>query len=165
MSDYAAFYLNSDSSVVQLELLRISHPNFSQVYHLVRNNSQGMTVAIDGQDQFFEYYPLQIKGIGNRDNLDFGLSIVLGDLGELLPQELDNVSTANGFEIKPEVTFWTYRSDDLTQPLFGPIYLEVTSISFNHDGANFEAKAPSLNVNRTGELYKLDRFPGLRSFL
>jgi hypothetical protein len=151
--------------VVQLELLRISHPNFSQVYYLVRNNSQGVTVSIDGQEQFFEYYPLQIKGLGSRDNLDFGLSIVLGDLGELLPQELDNVSTANGFEIKPKVTFWTYRSDDLTKPLFGPLYLEFTSISFNSDGASFEAKAPSLNVNRTGELYKLERFTGLRSFL
>jgi hypothetical protein len=29
----------------------------------------------------------------------------------------------------------------------------------------FEAKAPSLNVNKTGELYTFDRFPMLKGFL
>jgi len=97
--------------------------------------------------------------------LDQSFTFTLGDLGELLPKELDAVASANGFSEKPRVVYRTYRSDDLTKPLFGPILLEVESFAFNREGASFTAKAPSLNINKTGEVYRLERFPMLRGFL
>lgn len=166
MTTYSEFFLNSKSSVVQLELLEISHPNFTKTYRIVRNAVEGVTVTLeDASIQTFDYYPLRITGTETRENLDFSLQIDLGDLGEVLPPELDAVSSASGFETKPIVKYRTYRSDDLTAPLFGPLVLEVKSFSFNREGSTFEAKAPSLNVNKTGELYKIDRFPMLRGFL
>ncbi|MBN46212.1 MAG: hypothetical protein CMH23_07030 [Methylophaga sp.] len=166
MSEYSEFFLNSSSSVVQLELLEISHPNFTKTYRIVRNAVNGVTVTLeDASVETFDYYPLRITGTETRENLDFSLRIDLGDLGEVLPPELDAVSSAGGFETKPIVKYRTYRSDDLNAPLFGPLVLEVKSFSFNREGSTFEAKAPSLNVNKTGELYKIDRFPMLRGFL
>lgn len=166
MSAYSEFFLNSKSSVVQLELLEISHPNFSQVFQLVRNAVNGVTVTLEtGVSRTFTYYPLRIESNGSRDDLDQSFTFTLGDLGELLPKELDRVATANGFSTKPQVVYRTYRSDDLTTPLFGPILLEVESFAFNREGCSFTAKAPSLNINKTGELYTLERFPMLRGFL
>lgn len=166
MSRYTEFFLNSKSSVVQLELLEISHPNFTKIYRVVRNAVEGVTVSLEtGESAQFDYYPLKISTIGARDNLDQALTINLGDLGDVLPKELDEVSSANGFGIKPTVVYRTYRSDDLTRPLFGPVLLEVESFAFNREGSTFEAKAPSLNINKTGERYKLDRFPMLRGYL
>ncbi len=274
MSNYTEFFLASKSSVVQLELLEISHSKFTKTYRIVRNAVNGVTVDLQdyginlfnpndpdftpdfyvhpngnlaanptysatgyiplvagktytrsyasfycyydenlnpvGNDPTvgtltftvpagakfgrfsiadaalatfqinegdtletyrafgiadFTYYPLRIVGVGARDNLDFGLKIDLGDLGEVLPTELDAVSSESGYEEKPVVKYRTYRSDDLTAPLFGPLVLEVRSFSFNREGSTFEAKAPALNVNKTGELYKIDRFPMLRGFL
>lgn len=166
MTTYAEFFLNSKSSVVQLELLEISHPDFTKVYRIVRNAVQGVTVTLETlASATFDYYPLKIENAGVRDDLDQAITINLGDLGEVLPKELDEVSSNSGFETKPLVVYRTYRSDDLTRPLFGPVVLEVTTFAFNREGSTFEAKAPSLNVNKTGELYKLDRFPMLRGFL
>lgn len=166
MTTYAEFFLKSKSSVVQLETLEISHPNFTKVYRIVRNAVQGVAVTLENASlATFDYYPLAIENAGVRDDLDQAITINLGDLGEVLPKELDEISSNNGFGTKPTVIYRTYRSDDLTRPLFGPVLLEVTSFAFNREGSTFEAKAPSLNVNKTGERYKLDRFPMLRGFL
>lgn len=166
MSDYSEYFLNSSSSVVQLELLEISHPNFTQTYYVVRNSLQPVTVTLETSvDQEFEYYPLRITNLGARNDLDAGFRIDLGDLGEVLPIELDAVADADGFLTKPTIKYRTYRSDDLSEPLFGPLTLEITGISFGEEGASFEAKAPSLNNKRTGEIYEFSRFPMLRGFL
>ncbi len=166
MSDYTEFFLSSKSSIVQLELLEIYHPDFTQTYYVVRNATNGVTVTLEDLSvQEFVYYPLRITGVGNREDLDFGLRIDLGDLGEVLPTEIDEISCKTGFAIKPTIKYRTYRSDDLTAPLYGPLLLEVDAFSFNREGSSFEAKAPSLNINKTGELYKIARFPMLRGFL
>ena len=166
MPTFSEFFLKSKSSVVQLETLEISHPNFTKVYRIVRNAVEGVTVTLETlQSASFDYYPLQIENAGIRDDLDQAIKINLGDLGEVLPKELDEVSSNSGFGIKPIVIYRTYRSDDLSRPLFGPVTLEVSSFAFNREGSTFEAKAPSLNINKTGEAYKLDRFKMLRGFL
>lgn len=166
-SYYTTYFLGSKSSIVQLELLEVSHPNFTTTYRIVRNAINGVTVTLeDASVRTFNYYPLRIESLGTRDNLDFGIKIDFGDLGEVLPLEMDAVAaTPSGYQSKPMVRYWTYRSDDLSKPLFGPLVLEVKNFSFNQTGASFEAKAPSLNLNRTGEVYKIDRFPMLRGFL
>lgn len=166
MSNYSEFFLNSAANVVQLECLEISHPSFTKVYRVVRNATNGITVKYEnGVSYAHTYYPLQITSIGARGDLDQGLTINLGDLGEVLPAELDAVTSANNFAVKPIVKYRTFRSDDLNNVLFGPLVLEVTTFSFNREGSTFEAKAPSLNINKTGELYKIDRFETLRGFL
>lgn len=162
MSDYTEFFLASRREVVQLELIEISHSSFSQIYRKVRNNSYGVTIPAIGE---FDYYPMRLTPIASRENLDFGLKVDLGDLGEILPTELDRVMTDATFSEKPSFRYWTYRSDDLTAPLFGPLLLEITTFSFTREGASFEAKAPSLNINGTGEIYTFERFPMLRGFL
>lgn len=166
MKTYAEFFLKSKSSVVQLETLEISHPNFTKVYRVVRNAVEGIVVTLEnGSFAAFDYYPLQIENAGVRDDLDQSIKINLGDLGEVLPKELDEVSSNAGFGTKPIVIYRTYRSDDLSRPLFGPVTLEVSTFAFNREGSTFEAKAPTLNINKTGEIYSLDRFPMLRGFL
>ena len=166
MSAYSQFFLNSKSSVVQLELLEISHSDFTKTYRVVRNAVNGVTVTLEtGAQATFDYYPLRIENNGQKDDLDQSFTFTLGDLGEVLPKELDAVAVGNGFGEKPRVLYRTYRSDDLTAPLFGPIVLEVESFAFNREGCSFTAKAPALNINKTGEIYRLERFPMLRGFL
>lgn len=166
MSDYSEFFLSSRSSVVQLELIEVSHPSFSQDYRVVRNAVNGVTVTLETlAEATFDYYPLRITSQGARDDLDQAFRIDLGDLGEVLPKELDAVAEADTFSTKPTVVYRTYRSDDLTKPLFGPLRLEVDTFSFKAEGSSFVARAPRLNDTGTGERYSLDRFPMLRGLL
>ncbi len=165
MSNYTEFYLNSDSNIVQLETIELSHSDFTQTYRVVRNATNGITATTEGGASVaFTYYPLAIDAGETRENLDQSFKITLGDLGEILPAELDAVATADGFDEKPVLIYRTYRSDVLTAPLY-VVTLEVESFTFNEQGAVFEAKAPSLNINKTGETYTFARFPMLRGFL
>lgn len=158
MTDLTEYFLNRTADVGRYECLTISHPSFSKVYNIVRNARLG----IEAEGVEYEYYPLEIASIGARPNLDSGFKINLGDLGEIVPVELDAVAADDTFATKPTVVWRMYRSDDLTQPLQGPLTLEIKDFAFKREGCSFEAKAPSLNNNRTGELYSLARFPMLR---
>lgn len=151
---------------MQLECVEISHPNFTKTYYVVRNAVNGITVTHEGGTTHdYEYYPLQISKLETTDDLDSGLQINLGDIGEVLPKELDAIRAADAFHIKPTVRYRAYRSDDLTAPMLGPFRLEVTTFSFAQEGASFDAKAPSINISQTGEIYRIERFTGLRGFL
>lgn len=166
MSRYSEYFLNSPATVALLELIEISHSAFSRVFRCVRNNVQGVTVTLEtGDSAFFEYVPMTITGSGNSDDLDQEIKVQFGDTGEMLPTELDRVAAADAFSERPSVVYRAYRSDDLSTPLVGPLRLEIASLPFAREGVSFVAKAPSLNVSRTGEVYKLDRFPGLRGCL
>lgn len=172
MSAYTDFFLNARSDAVQLELIEITHPAFTRPYRFVRNARDGLTVDLPadgalpaGNDVFFAYYPARIRPLGASDDLDAAIRIDLGDLGEVLPLELDAVADAGAFLTKPKVRYWVYRSDSLAAPIFGPIHLESGSISHNREGASLDASAPSLNANRTGLLYRLETFPMMRNLL
>lgn len=320
MSNYSSFFLNSSANIVQLELLEIQHPDFSKVYRIVRNAIAGVTVTLeDTTSQTFDYYPVRITPTGASSDLDQSLEIMFGDLGTILPLELDRIIRATkvtvnqgacigvfvdgtgqivappflvgnggyffvpynavslqvgmndgggysdnsgawtiflnagggsamtptnrpwtvsgglnaaypfnstgsttpvaravtagsilkititgtqglgsgatqydglgtpstgvagitapapgqwiaseakpGSYTKPIILYRTYRSDDLTSPLAGPLAFQVNNISFNKEGAIFACSAPRLNVTQTGELYTLDRFTMLNGFI
>jgi len=166
MSAYSEYFLGRSRRVVGLQLLQISHPNFSQTYYKVRNARGGVTVTLETDvEQVFDYLPMQITPLKASDDLDTGLSVVMGDIGEVLPKEVDSVDVNDGYYTEPTVIYRLYRSDQLTAPLYGPIPLKVKTITFDRTGLSFEARAPRLNYNKTGELYLFDRFPMLRGFL
>lgn len=162
-----AYFLGSKRDVVSLELLEISHPSFSQVYRRVRNARQGVTVQLEnaGGPAVFSYYPMNIVELSDQADLDTGIRIDFGDLGEVLPVELDNTYAADNMDVKPLVIYRVYRSDDLTAPLIGPLRLEVSAFSFTREGASFEASAPYVNNTRTGQIFNLSRFFTLRGFI
>lgn len=165
MSDYTEYFLNTFSNVGLFECVELSHPNFTQTYRLVRNAASGLTVTHeDASVHTYNYYPLQIQRKGAKANLDSTVQVNLGDLGEILPKEIDAVTAANGLGTKATMVDRCYRSDILSAPTDGPITFEVANFSFNGDGVSFEARAPRLNINLAGEFYTLDRFVTLSGF-
>lgn len=166
MSQYSEFFLNSNSTVQQIELIEISHPSFSQVYRITRNMINGVTVTLEtGVQAAFVFYPLVITPTGASDDLDQTLKVQLGDLGQILPLELDRVQSAGTFTTKPTLIYRVYRSDMLTAPMEGPFSFEITNIAFNKAGSVFEAEAHKLNSSASGEQYTFDRFPMLMGFI
>ena len=313
-SPYSDFFLNAASNIIQFETVEIAHPNFSTVYRIVRNNVAGLTATLeDSSTGVFTYYPLKITPSGSYNDMDQTLQVSFGDLGQILPQELDrliadtqqtvfegallgawcdgsgnlllppflignggqfyvprqattlqlgvcdsfffdnggnfsvtinggapfNVSgltrlydyvagvkndaypysptsstgpvvkavtpgtllqlTASGIVAisgtdnvgplgdvllpagvpgtyvprpslpktytKPTLLYRTFRSDDLSGVLYGPIAFEIVSVAFKLEGATLQCNAPRLNLVSTGERYALDRFPMLHGFI
>jgi hypothetical protein len=169
MSDLTEFFFTAPPVVVRLLLLEITHPNFSTSYKVVQNAAVGTTISVTHEDatgpHVYTHFPMEIRTMGSSGSMDQELEVTLADLGEILPQELDNVREANGMQIKPTVIYREYSSADLLEPLFGPFTLFVNSIAFNKTGCIFTAKPVAFNRGRTGEVYDVGRFPMLRGFV
>jgi hypothetical protein len=163
MSTYSEFFLNTRPDVVQLDLVEISHPNFTQTYNIVRNAVAGVSVTHEGPAGPFDYQyvPMRLVPLSASTDMDQEIEITLGDVGEIMQQELDAVSDANGFQTKPTVVYRTYRHDDLSAPLFGPVTLTVNGMTLTREGSVFRAQAASFNLSRTGATYRVERFPML----
>jgi hypothetical protein len=166
MSALSEYFLNSLASIVQLDCFVISHSAFTSTKFLVRNAAQGIHVTHeDTSEHDYEYCPMLVERAKSLDNLDQIYRVSLGDLGEIIPAEIDAIKTADSFNEKPVVVYRAYRSDQLTSPLYGPYVLELKNFDFSREGCTFDAMAPSLNVARTGERYSQPRFPMLKGLL
>ena len=134
-TDYVSFFLNASSDVAELETLEISHPSFTKTYYIVRNATNGLTATIETSAVIdFQFYPLEITPSKSSNDLDQSITVNIGDVGQVLPTELDAVATADTFKIKPTVKYRLFRSDDLSGPMLGPIILQVESFSFARQG-------------------------------
>lgn len=90
MSNFSQFFLNTSSKVVRLDLLEFSHPDFSKLYRIVRNAVAGVSVTLeDTTTGVFAYYPVKLSPTGSNNDLDQSIEVLFGDLGQMLPQELD----------------------------------------------------------------------------
>lgn len=165
MASLEEFLFFSTSDVAKLELIEISHPSFSKTYRIVRNKCGGCTATIDGVPQTFEYYPLRLKAVGTYSDLNFGYSITLGDLGTIIPDEIKRARAAGTMTTKPQVRVWWFRSDNLTSPIMGPVTLEVSDLVRTREGAQFDAKPPTTDVNRTGIIYSPSVFTTLHGLV
>lgn len=161
------WFLSMQRDEVLLDCIAISHPNFSQAYYKCRNcDFDGIDLTHeDGSVQHYDYYPMRLTELADENDLDSGFRIDFGDLGQVLPNESDNVKRNDGMLVKPTVVYRGYKSSDPTSPLLGPITMEAPSFAFDPTGASFEAAAPYINNTKTGETYNPARFPMLRGFL
>jgi len=114
MSALTDFFFKSKPAVVRLQCLEIHHPNFSQTYRFVRNAVGGIYVYHEDSvvPQFYSHIPMKLEEIGSKNNLDQELEVTIGDVGSILPAELDNIRTANNMQVKPTLTYREYTSDD-----------------------------------------------------
>jgi hypothetical protein len=166
MSAASAYFLGSKKTIVLLETLEITHPQFSRAYRIVRNAVGGITAQVEGgTSRNFTYYPTRITKGARADDLNFSIQADFGELGEIVPQELDLIRANDAFGTKPTVTYRSFRSDDLTAPLDGPYVLEAEQFACDAFACSFVAAAPQLNLLGTGEIYTLARFEMLRGFL
>jgi hypothetical protein len=142
-------------------LVELSHPDFTQTYRLVRNAVNGVSVTHEGPAGPFDYIymPMTVKTLGTSNDMDQSLEVTFGDLGTVLPRELEAIEDANGMETKPTLVYRTYSSDDLTQPLFGPATLEIDGLTFDKRTAVLKARARAFNFSRSGTAYRQERFP------
>lgn len=161
------FFFGAPSSTAELVTLEISQPDFSHVWRIQKNYRDGFWARLEtGEQVFFQYVPMVLKHMEDRGDLDFGVSVTLGDLGEILPEEIQRARAAGTLRTSPpKVVYRSYRSDDLEKPMFGPVALQARPITRSPDGAQFDATAPQANVSKTGKLYRSDEFPMLRGFL
>lgn len=166
MSTYSEFFLNGSSNSAELECIEISHSSFSKYYRIVRNANDLLIVRHENGLQYtYEYQPLSIKLGDSTTDLDQSIKIVFGDLGELIPYEVGNIIADDSWSELPVLKYRVFDSSNLESPLLGPIVMNIIGVAFTNEGSTLECQPSSTNINKTGERYKLDRFPMLKGFL
>lgn len=165
MTDYTAFFLNGPSRVIAFDTFEISHSEFSQTYRIVRNKTDGLTATLETSAEVtFDYYPVSLTRPDKNDTLDQVLTIQFGDLGEILPTEIDRVYNADAMDEKPLIKYRAFRSDDLSAPMLGPLEFQVEGVAHTKSGAGLRAAAKRLQRFGTGLAYTFDRFDTLKGF-
>jgi hypothetical protein len=160
VSTYSEFFLKKQSYVMEYETVAIAHPDMTQAYRLVRNAPDGINAG--GQD--YTYAPMAITPSGTKLDLDFGIEIVIADIGAIIAEELSVVRAAGGLLTRPVVVYQTFASNALGAPLVGPFNLEVVEFSLTSQGAAFQCRPMTINRNKTGMLYLPRLFPTLEGF-
>jgi len=163
-NEYAKFFLNRKVDIYQLECIELSHPSFLNIYRVVRNHDQGVYVQHkEGSGQvFYEYLPMSIQRSGMLGDLDQTLTVSISGLGDVLPDEFERVIEGQYSDVKPSVNYRLYSSDNLNTPIHYLLGLKLSGISMNHKAVTFKAESPRLNTAKTGDIFALDRFSGLK---
>lgn len=161
------FFFGAPLRTAEVRTIEISQPSFSQVWRLQAHYREGFWARLEsGEMVFFQYVPLLLKPLEDVGTLDFGMSVTVGDLGEILPDEIQRARVAGTLRTSPPtVVYRSYRSDNFGAPMFGPLTLQARTVTRSVEGAQFDATAPQLNTSKTGMLYRTDLFPMLRGFL
>ena len=149
----------------RLECIEITHPSFSRSYRFVRNHAQGVTVRHEnGEWREYDYLPITVQPSKSSDNLQQSFTIGIGDVGDVMPYEIQRLRNGSYSNVRPTVNYRVYLTSDLTKPLTSVLGLEVTDNQPKQQGAVFVCKAKETNKTATGIKYTLDAFPTLRGF-
>lgn len=163
MSNQLEEYLFATQPAYLIECIEIKHSLWATPLRYVTNMADGVSVGHDSSYFNYEYVPLQIDKGSSSDDLDQSLSITIGDLGDIVPDLIDQILDAGSTE-RPQVTYRAYSSLDLSQPILVIDHLEVTDQSSDYQGTTFNAEAPKLNAVGTGLLFTKANFPTLIGF-
>ncbi|MEG0343404.1 MAG: DUF1833 family protein [Acinetobacter sp.] len=147
-----------------IECVEISHPNWPNVQRFVTNSNLNITVKHeDGQAHEYLFSPLTISKSAENGNLDSGLSVKIGDVGEVIPDLIDLIIEDEDITL-PKVSYRAYFIGQYDAPIAVSRDLDLESVTRDIKGSEIEAVAPGLNDNGNGEVYSASTDPSLVSF-
>ena len=158
--DYVKLLNSQFEGVRDYEALIIENPAFSQTYYLGFDNANFISLDHDGIERAFT--PSNIKAVNpsNDNDLSQTSSFSIGDLYNVLDDELDLLQ---GNTVEPIlVTHLRYTSKSQTPSEF--ITYEAKAVAQKEGVFTINCGAPDLNKDQTGETYTLDQFPALRGY-
>lgn len=159
------FWLMGRHDDVRLECIEIKHPSFSRDYRFVRNHADGVRVRHeDGVYRDYDYLPLTVKAARAASDLQQSLTIGIGDVGEVMPMEIDRLRRGTHRTVRPTVNYRVYLSSDVANPMSSVRGLEVTDNQPQKQGAVFVCKARELNKTDTSVIFTPNLFRSLAGF-
>ncbi len=158
---YTSFYLNAAGSVSPIDCVQISHPTFEFFFQSF--DEDGFTITHEDSARLhYEYMPMQIDGMNVNSDLDQVVKMTINDFDDRLIRAYEGLTDYEPVIFKRRI----YRDDNLDYPMITIQALHIVSMSKDSKGnVTFEAKAPELNNNKTGDVYSFERFQMLRATL
>lgn len=160
------YHLIGNAHDVLLECIEISHPAFSKTYRYVRNHPKGVDVTHeDSTTTHYDYAPIKLQRGQSNEKLAQTITLTIGDLGLVIPKEVDRLYDSP-YELEyPLLTYRSYLLSNLQTPFERRKILKITENNPQKQGSVLKALQRALNISKSGRLFDLDRWPALRGFL
>lgn len=166
LAEYQRFITNEPESQREIRTLEIYHPQFGMVRYV--DNYSDISAGIEagaprnaGETVTYSAATLTIQDAADRGDADQLLSVSMGATDTILNDLVSQVE-GSGFFDQIEVVYRKYYSADLSEPAVPPAYLFGSSLSFTGETATFTAEDIDLEAKRSGIIYTLELFPGLK---
>lgn len=160
------YWLVGRHDEVRLECIEITHPSFSRAYRFVRNHADGVRVRHENGTYYqYDYLPITVQPSSSTDSLEQSFKMGIGDVGDVMPFEIDRLRNGKHATTRPTVNYRIYLTSDLTRPVMSVLGLQITDNAPQRQGSVFTCKAKEVNKTSTGIKYTLADYPTLRGFL
>lgn len=104
---------------------------------------------------------LDINEPGESGDIEQVLSVTMGAVGNEVNDKIQQI-TESGSLTPIELIYRKYYSGDLTEPVL-VLTMSVSEISFrSYESVTFTGEDSNFAIKRAGELYTLEKYPGLR---
>lgn len=168
LAAWERFVVNAPESQREYRTIEISHPQLDQVYRFVSNYKDlQATLESDAPRNpselvTFRGVTLAITEPAERHDSEQALVVDFGNVDGTIHNILDQIS-GSGFFTQVDIVYRKYYSGDLTQPAVSPLYLFASKVSFEGPTTvSFTAEDTDLSQKRSGIIYTVEDFPGLR---
>lgn len=161
-------YLNqAPTDKREFRTLEIFHPDFSELIRLVEDY-EDQTLLLEAAAPrnpsllvLFTGVNIKIREPGERPNVSAVLDVSMGAVGNVIQDQLDLITPAGRFT-PVEVIYRRFYEGDTSGPV-RVFYLSAGSLKFQgYTGVGFTAQDIDLANRPAGEIYTLERFPGLK---
>lgn len=167
LDEYKKFINSAPESQREYRTVELYHPDFSQTLRFVKD-FQDISLTLEATaprdastSVLFTAIAMDITEPGENGQVEQVLSVGLGAIGNEVNEQLDQI-TESGSLTTVELIYRKFYSGDLTTPVV-VLSLSVADVSFkSYDNVSFTGEDVDFATKRAGELYTIERFPGLK---
>jgi len=163
---YKKFLASAPLPEREYRTLEFYHSQFPKLYRLTKDfEDQTLTLESDaprnpGESVLFDAVSMEITEPGENEGGESILSATVGALGGEIHDAVKSI-TGDGFFESIQVVYRKFYSGDLSGPKVVQ-YLTASSVNFeSYEQARIVAEDDDLANKSSGEIYTLERFPGL----
>ena len=166
--EWERFVSCAPESQREYRTIEVWHPQLQGVFYFVSNYTDvALTLEPDaprfpGETINFKASTLKITEPSEREDSEQAISIVMGNVDSTIHDMIDKIN-GSGFFSSVSIVYRKYYSGNLSLPAVPPLYLSASTVQF--DGAEtvaVTAEDADLAQKRSGILYTVEKFPGLR---
>lgn len=165
--EYKKFVNSAPEAQREYRTIELYHPDFSSTLRFVKD-FQDISLTLEATaprnpstSVLFTAIAMELTEPGENGQVEQVLSVGLGAVGNEVNDQLNQITEA-GSLTPVELIYRKFYSGDLSSPVV-VLSLSIADVSFkSYDNVSFTGEDVDFATKRAGELYTIERFPGLK---
>lgn len=166
LDEYKKFTASMPEAQREFRTVELFHPDFNILRFVLDFKNINLTLESTAPRNpstsvTFNAISGELNEPGENGQIEQVLSFNLGAIGNEVNNKLEQI-TESGSLIPIELIYRKYYSGDLSEPVL-VLNMSVSDVSFkSYEAVTLAGEDSNFAIKRAGELYLIERFPGLR---